>query len=84
MTPIVQNGWADAVKFTADMPTHLFSINPFQTGQFSSDGTTSLPQISVDYACKHCHNGSFATIKDDELLKAAAKGYHEPVVETTP
>lgn len=84
MTPIVQSGWADADKLTADMPTHLFSINPFQAGQFSSDGTTSLPQISVDYACKHCHNGSFATVKDDDLLKATARGYHEPAVETTP
>jgi hypothetical protein len=84
MPPMVINAWGDIEKFTADMPTHLFAINPQQVGQFSSDGATSLPQISLDYACKHCHNGSFATVKEDALLKEKATGYHEPQVEPTP
>ena len=78
MAPMVLNAWGDAEKFTADMPTHLFAINPALTSQFSEDGSVSEPQISVNYACKHCHGGGIATTKDDALLTSTATGYHEP------
>lgn len=84
MAPMVQNGWGDAEKFTADMPTHLFAINPLQTGQFSEDGTTTLAQISVDYACKHCHGGGLGMPKEDALLISTATGYHEPQAPVAP
>jgi hypothetical protein len=84
MAPMVLNAWGNAEKFTADMPTHLFGINPFLTSQFSEDGLTSQPQISTDYACKHCHGGGIATVKDDTLLKATAAGYHQPQSAPTP
>ncbi len=77
MAPMVLSGWGDATKFTADMPTHLFAINPALTSQFSEDGATSQSQISLDYACKHCHGGGIAAQKDDALLKSTATGYHQ-------
>lgn len=77
MPPAVINAWGDTEKFTGDMPTHLFAINPFLTSQFSDDGLTSQPQISLDFACKHCHGGGFASVKEDDLLKSTATGYHE-------
>ena len=78
MAPMVISAWGDPEKFTADMPTHLFGINPLQTGQFSEDGASSLPTISTNYACKHCHGGGIATPKDDALLLQTATGYHTP------
>jgi len=77
MAPMVISAWGDATKFTADVPTHLFGINPEQVGQFSEDGLTSYSTISLDYACKHCHGGGIATPKDDALLKQTATGYHQ-------
>ncbi len=78
MPPMVINAWGDQAKFTADMPSHLFGINPYLTSQFSEDGTTSQSQISIDYACKHCHGGGIASTKEDVLLKETAIGYHTP------
>ena len=78
MAPMVINAWGEVEKFTADMPTHLFGVNPLQTGQFTEDGIAALSKISLDYACKHCHGGGIATPKDDDLLKTTAVGYHEP------
>jgi hypothetical protein len=84
MAPMVMNAWGLPDKFNADMPTHLFGINPLQTGQFTEDNTASLPTISLDYACKHCHGGGIATVKDDAVLKSTATGYHEQQAPTTP
>lgn len=84
MAPLTLNAWGIAENFTADMPSHLFAINPNQTGQFSEDGLTSQPQISLDYACKHCHGGGIATVKEDALLKETAAGYHDRQPQAAP
>lgn len=84
MPPLVKSGWSDLEKFTADMATHLFAVDPNQTGQFNADGTESLSQISLDYACKHCHGGGFASVKEDALLKETATGYHQPPAAPAP
>jgi hypothetical protein len=54
------------------------AIDPNQIGQFSEDGTTILPQIGLDFACRHCHVQGMGTPKTDDELKAVANGYHNP------
>ncbi|HLE53091.1 MAG TPA: hypothetical protein VI755_13585, partial [Anaerolineales bacterium] len=62
-----------------DIRTHLMKINPNQIGQFSEDGTTSLSEIGLDFACRHCHvAGGKASPKTDEELMQKAQGYHIP------
>lgn len=69
--------------FTGDLSSHLFSINPDPSApQFSDDGTASMPYLTLDYACGHCHNGEYATVKPVEQLAEAASGYHTPPTPT--
>ncbi len=72
----IQNAWSDKDKLTGDMRTHRMAIDASQIKQLSADGKTLQAQISLDMACRHCHNGSLAKT-DEELLQAAA-GYHTP------
>ena len=91
MPRITQNAVGNPAAFSADMRTHLMAIDPDQLGQFNEDGTIALSQVSLDFACRSCHNANGdATVKTDEELIAGAKGYHtpipvieEPVEETT-
>ena len=84
MPRIVKTAWGDAAKFTGDIRTHLMAIDPNQVGQFSADGTTALSQISLDFACRHCHIPDSGMAKTDEELKAAANGYHTPPAPAQP
>jgi predicted methyltransferase len=59
------------------MRTHMVSINPTQIEQFSEDGSQLLPQIGLNYACRHCH-GVTASEKSDEELIEKAVDYHIP------
>ncbi len=78
MPRIAKTAWGDAAKFTGDIRTHLTAIDPNQIGQFTADGKVALSQIGLDFACRHCHvAGGKASVKTDDALKAAAKGYHE-------
>ncbi len=77
MPRIVKSAVGDADKFTGDIRSHLMAIDPEQVGQFSEDGKTALSQISLDFACRHCHvDGGKATPKTDEQLIERATGYH--------
>ncbi len=73
MPNLVQIGSANAGGFTGDMPTHVVAIDPRKISQFNEDGSLASGQISLDYACRHCHG---STKSDAELLTAAA-GYHD-------
>jgi hypothetical protein len=84
MPYISKTAWGVLEKFTADTRTHLFAINPLQIGQFSDDGTASLSEIGLDYACRQCHGSGLGSEKTDEELIQAATGYHdrtEPTAE---
>jgi hypothetical protein len=83
MPRIVKSAWGDAEKFTGDIRTHVMAIDPNQVGQFNADGSLALSQISLDFACRHCHQPNTSLAKTDEELKAAANGYHTQPVETT-
>jgi hypothetical protein len=75
MPHLIQVAWADAAKFSGDFRTHQVKINPTQIGQFTEDGQV-LPEIGLDFACRHCHGGGLGSPKTDEELLAIANGYH--------
>ena len=72
MPHLIQSGSANVLGFTGDMRTHVMAIDPRQISQFKEDGSLATGQISLDYACRHCHG---STRTDAELLTAAS-GYH--------
>ena len=78
MPRVTRSALGDTNSFTGDLRTHVMAIDPFQIGQFSADGSISLPQISLDFACRHCHVNGTGTEKPDEVLIQAADGYHNP------
>jgi hypothetical protein len=82
MPRMVKSAWGDPEKFTGDIRTHMMAIDPNQVGQFSEDGTTALSQISLDFACRHCHVEGRVQPKTDEELISAATGYHTPPSST--
>jgi hypothetical protein len=77
MPRIVKSAVGDAEKFTGDIRTHLMRINPQQIGQFTEDGSASLSEIGLNFACRHCH-GVTASEKTDEELIDKAVDYHTP------
>lgn len=78
MPRITKSATGNADKFTGDIRTHLMAIDPDQIGQFSEDGSTALSQLSLDFACRHCHvEGGSATAKTDDELRDRADGYHD-------
>ncbi len=81
MPRIIKSAWEDPERFLGDIRTHLTVINPQQITQFSEDGITILPQIGLDFACRHCHGAGMGTPKTDEELIKAAIDYHNPLVE---
>ena len=84
MPYITKTAWGEADKYSADTRTHLFAINPTQLEQFSEDGSVSLSEIGLNYACRQCHGGGTGMDKSDDELRTAALGYHdwpEPTAE---
>ena len=77
MPRIIRSAVGDAEKFTGDIRTHLMRINPEQIEQFTEDGSASLSEIGLNFACRHCH-GVTASEKTDEELIEKATDYHTP------
>ncbi|MCB8949179.1 MAG: hypothetical protein H6653_14290 [Ardenticatenaceae bacterium] len=79
MPRLVQAAVGDPDMYTADLRTHVMSINPNQIEQFNEDGTLATTQISLNFACRSCHNpdGRAPAVTNEELL-ALAVGYHTP------
>jgi len=73
MPRVTKSAVGNLDKFTGDIRTHLMAINPNQMGQFSEDGSTSLSELGLDFACKSCHGETF----DDAALIAEANGFHD-------
>jgi mono/diheme cytochrome c family protein len=78
MPRIVKSAVGDAAKWSGDIRTHFFVIDPEADEQFSEDGKTAISQITLDWACKSCHGaeGSYSQRTDEELYEEA-KGYHQ-------
>jgi predicted CXXCH cytochrome family protein len=73
MPHLIQSGSANPRAYTGDLPTHVVAIDPRNVSQFNEDGSLASGQISLEYACRHCHGSS----KSDAELLAAASGYHD-------
>lgn len=83
MPRIAKSALGNADMFSGDIRTHIMAIDPNQVGQFTEDGSVSLSQISLDFACRGCHNADgVATVKTDEELFDMAVGYHTPPAVT--
>lgn len=79
MPRITKSAVGDPNMFTGDLRTHMMAIDPLQVEQFTEDGTVALSQISLNFACRSCHNpDGFATNVTDEELISVAVGYHTP------
>ena len=77
MPRVTKSAVGDPEQFTGDIRTHLMAIDPQQIGQFSEDGSAALSQLSLDFACRSCHNPDGRGLpKTDEQLINAATGYH--------
>ncbi len=84
MPHLIQSAVGAPEQFTGDLRTHAVAIDPEQIEQFveTSDGLVSVPQISLSFACRSCHNpDGFGPEVTDEELQAVARGYHVPPVE---
>ena len=82
MPRIIQSAWGIPDQFAGDIRTHVVAIDPDQVNQFSEDGTVAYPQISLDFACRHCHINGTSLALDDATLVNAARDYHSPPAET--
>ena len=86
MPKVTKSAVGDPERFTGDLRTHLMAIDPDLVEQFveNDDGALiSEPALSLNFACRHCHNpdGLGPEVTDEEL-QDAARGYHiPPVVE---
>jgi cytochrome c5 len=77
MPPMGKSAVGNLETFTGDIRSHQFSINPDpDASQFNDDGSLSSPYITLNYACKQCHNGERAADRDLETLSEMADGYH--------
>lgn len=81
MPRLIQVATGDAEKFTGDFRSHRMVIDASQIVQFSEDGTGVLPEIGLDFACRHCHGSGLGSPKTDEELIQAASGYHDQPAE---
>jgi hypothetical protein len=81
MPKVTKSAVGDPERFTGDIRTHLMAIDPDQVEQFieTEDGLISASQLSLNFACRHCHNpdGLGPEVTDEELQEAA-RGYHNP------
>jgi hypothetical protein len=88
LPPLVKSAVGNLETFTGDISSHLFSINPDPAApQFTEDGAFSSPYITLEYACRQCHNGERASERELEVLADMADGYHtppEPMPEPSP
>lgn len=90
MPYMIQNATGDPAKYMGDVRTHRMVIDPTQIEQFVANTNTNgavsqqaLPQIGLDFACRHCHGGGLGAPKTDQQLIDGATGYHE-IPEPTP
>jgi hypothetical protein len=79
MPRVTKSALGNPEIFTGDIRTHLMKINPDQIEQFNEDGSQSLSELGLNFACRHCHvDGGEASPKTDEELIDAANGMHMP------
>ncbi len=84
MAPMAKTAWGNVDVFTGDIYSHLFAINTDpEAPQFTEDGSTTMPYITVQYACQSCHidgatRSKAGAPRDLAELQDYAEGYHSP------
>jgi hypothetical protein len=79
---MVKSAVADPERYTGDIRTHLMAIDSEQIEQFDEQGNPLSFQISLNFACRHCHSeGGRASLRSDEELIALAMMMHEQIPE---
>ena len=78
MPAIIKSATGDPAQHTGDVRTHMTVINPQAISQFSDDGTTVHPYLTLDSSCKGCHtdHGRGGELPDEQLIETAT-GYHD-------
>ncbi len=82
MPRIAKSAVANAARYTGDIRSHLFLINPdYAAPQFEPGGEESEPYVSLEFACRHCHfdvgeSGSPWSTQSASALETMAAGYH--------
>lgn len=83
MPLMAKSAVGDLGRFTADVRSHQFSINPDpEAPQFDEEGAFVMPYITLDYACRHCHDGEDYSDQNNDALAARAVGYHDRPTST--
>lgn len=78
MPRITTSAVADPARFSGDVRTHMFAINPHAKSQFNRDGTQAEPYVTVDFACKSCHSeAGRAPVLEDARLQEVATDFHD-------
>ncbi len=81
MPQLIKSAAGSPEQYTADIRTHQVAIDPDLVQQFtdSDEGIVSAPQLSLEFACRDCHNpDGLGPELTDEELQEAARGYHNP------
>jgi hypothetical protein len=88
MPPMAVSAVADLQRYRGDVRSHQFSINPDpEAPQFDETGMFVRPYITLEYACRQCHNGEDFSNQENAALVDMAIGYHDratPTPEPTP
>ncbi len=81
MPRITRSAVANPERFSGDLRSHLFAVNPAARSQFNRDGTAAEPYIAVAFACQGCHNADGrAPVLEAERLVEVATGFHDPAL----
>jgi hypothetical protein len=73
----------DLERFTADLRSHQFAINPDpDAAQFDETGSYAMPYLTLEYACRQCHNGEDYSNQEEDALVEMAVGYHDRATST--
>jgi hypothetical protein len=83
MPPMAKSAVGDLERFTADLRSHQFSINPDPDApQFDETGNNTMPYLTLEYACRQCHNGEDYSNQEEAALVEMAAGYHDRATST--
>ena len=81
MPRITTSAVADPTRFSGDVRTHMFAINPNAKSQFNKDGSAAEPYVTVEFACRGCHSEvGRAPNLEDARLQEVATGFHDPAL----
>ena len=78
MPRVTKSALGDPERYQGDIRTHLMDIDPFQVEQFNEEGNVALSSLSLNFACRGCHNEVDGSVMTDEELINAAYQYHTP------